>query len=981
MKTNSASHAFGYIAFGCVLSSLVGAATVAAEQPNILWVITDDHRADSIRAFNQATTGQDESRLGYVSSPNADALAKQGVLFTRAYCNSPGCAPSRTSMQFGMYPHHCGQYGFESGHQSADFCKPMFPRLVAEQGYQTAQFGKSGFASFDWGEHKLVKTSPYQVRIDQKELYANERVDWFHRKTWGGGKSTGDEAFWAMPDGGIFIQTPNEGSKSEQDLAKTKRVEQELDLLYRLGEKDGLVIGGVSPQPTAMTQDGNILSVFANYLQHSDESYKTAWGRKLEGPQTDAPLFVNLGFHFPHTPVLPSKEFRDQFAGKTYRIPDFSKDELKKLPAQLVEWFHKTNFADLPAEDQQQAIRDYFAFCAMGDSLVGKAIDQFRTFSAKQNREYVILYVIGDHGWHLGEQGGESKFAPYDTSNHCAVIAVSSEGQKYPAGTVCSTPIEFVDFAPTILKAAGADLSKAQFAHLDGHPIDLTLGGDFQREYVIGEMNHHIGPRAYLRTDDFGFSMRVREKGGKFGTQWGHAPGEDLMWGLEAARDDVQLALFDLRLDPHEQNNVANDKDYLDLADWFRKKLGRIVLGDGRVECDWTKENRYAVSEFAQGAHDFRLDFPEGIVPAVIVPAGVSSGDKTSAGILAAHLKIKLGPVSKKSVFTSETFSHWGGSVVQGDDGLYHMLYSRWPKKLGWAWVTDSEIAHATSVSPLGPFKHQDIALPRRGKQHWDGWCTHNPTVHQFGDKYYLYHMGNTGDGEVVGYPGKQTLNWNHRNHQRIGVAVADNPAGPWTRLDKPVLDISEDDSVWDSLMTSNPSVCQRPDGKILMVYKAVGKEFPMPNGGPVVHMVAIGDSPTGPFRKMPDPVFVFEGERFPAEDPYIWFQEGKYRAIVKRIKHTGRKRVFSLVQYDSVDGIDWQPAKYHEISDRTVAWTDGTTEQLDHLERPQVVVENGVPVALICAADRIDENKIRHSFNLQIPLIVSTEDSGIQQK
>ena len=337
----------------------------------------------------------------------------------------------------------------------------------------------------------------------------------------------------------------------------------------------------------------------------------------------------------------------------------------------------------------------------------------------------------------------------------------------------------------------------------------------------------------------------------------------------------------------------------------------------------------------------------------------------------APNLKIEFGRVSKSSVFGSEEWSHWGGSVVRGNDGVYHMLYSRWPKKLGWAWVTDSEVAHATAPSPLGPFTHTGLALPRRGKEYWDGWCTHNPTVHKFGDKFYLYYMGNTGDGEIVGYPGKQLLNWQHRNNQRIGVAVADSPAGPWTRKTTPVLDISKNESAGDSLMTSNPSVCQRPDGKVLMVYKAVGKEFPMPNGGPVVHMVAISDNPTGPFKKMPDPVFTFEGERFPAEDPYIWFQDGKFRAIVKRIKHIRKKRVFSLVHYDSIDGIDWQPAKYHEISDRTITWEDGTIEQLDHLERPQVVVENGRPIALVCAADRIDDNNVRHSFNVQIRLNV----------
>lgn len=609
--------------FVCIFAAInfCSATANAAEptdQPNILWVITDDHRADSIRAFNEATIGQGDSKLGHVSSPSADQLAKRGVLFTRAYCNSPGCAPSRTSMHFGMYPHRCGQYGFESGHQSMDFCKPMFPTLMAEAGYRTAHFGKSGFASFDWAEPKLKKTSPYQVKVDQKELYKNEAVDWFHRKTFTKGKgATGDIAFWAMPDSGIYIHTPKEGPQSLEDQAKRKRVDEELDLLYSVGKTSNSVVGGVSPQPTATTQDGYIASSFIDYVQNAGKPYKTPWERRLDGAPTDQPLFANVGFHFPHTPVLPSKEFRDQFAGQTYNIPEFSKDELKKLPPQLVTWFKKSNFADLDAGGKQQAIRDYFAFCAMGDSLVGKAVNEFKSYSESQGREYVIVYVIGDHGWHLGEQGGENKFAPYDTSNRCAVIAISSDGKRYPAGKVCHDPIEFVDFAPTFLSLAGADLAEEKFAHLDGRPIDDTLSGEFKRDYVLGNINHVIGPRAYLRSNDFAFSMRTREKNGIFGTKWGHAPGEDVKWGLEAPRDDVELALFDLRNDPNEQSNVANDEAYIKLADWFREKLGRIVLGDGRVEADWTTKNNFAVSDFATGAHDGKLNIPAGIIPNV----------------------------------------------------------------------------------------------------------------------------------------------------------------------------------------------------------------------------------------------------------------------------------------------------------------------------------------------------------------------------
>lgn len=340
----------------------------------------------------------------------------------------------------------------------------------------------------------------------------------------------------------------------------------------------------------------------------------------------------------------------------------------------------------------------------------------------------------------------------------------------------------------------------------------------------------------------------------------------------------------------------------------------------------------------------------------------------------APDFKIEFGPVSRSSVFVSEEFSHWGGSLVRGDDGLYHLFYSRWPKHLGWAWVTDSEIAHAVSNSPFGPFEHKDITLPRRGREFWDGWCTHNPVVQKIEGRYYLYYMGNTGDGVVTGTPGKEKLNWVHRNNQRIGVAFAESPNGPWTRGDTPVLDVSPDNDAFDSLMTSNPSVCQRPGGGILMVYKGVGKQFPLPGGGPVVHGIATADGPLGPFAKHPTPTFLVAGERFPAEDPYIWYQEGKYRAIVKRMKNADKKRGFSLAHYDSVDGLIWKPAKHFEISDRSVTWKDGKSERLEHLERPQVFIENGVPTALLCAADRRDVNGVRHAFNIQIPLVVTVE-------
>ena len=82
--------------------------------------------------------------------------------------------------------------------------------------------------------------------------------------------------------------------------------------------------------------------------------------------------------------------------------------------------------------------------------------------------------------------------------------------------------------------------------------------------------------------------------------------------------------------------------------------------------------------------------------------------------------------------------------MVRDPKGSCHLFYSRWPRSKGFeAWVTHSEIAHAIAEKPSGPYEHVDVALPARGGDVWDGYCTHNPTVHTFNGNYYLYYMGN----------------------------------------------------------------------------------------------------------------------------------------------------------------------------------------------------------------------------------------------
>ena len=300
----------------------------------------------------------------------------------------------------------------------------------------------------------------------------------------------------------------------------------------------------------------------------------------------------------------------------------------------------------------------------------------------------------------------------------------------------------------------------------------------------------------------------------------------------------------------------------------------------------------------------------------------------------------------------------WCGSMVRDDAGLCHLLFSRWPVERGFgAWVTHSEIGHATAPDPLGPYTFQGVALAGAGGGAWDRDVTHNPTVIRAGGRYFLYYMGNFGNGEF----------WNHRNNQRVGAAVADHPAGPWQRFDWPLIDVTA--GAWDCLMTSNPSCCEGPDGRFLMLYQG-GGAGPMPKGGSVLCGAAFADSPLGPFHKHPEPIIRNPENPWAVEDPFVWFQDDRYWCLIKDFQGYfagGEKNV--LVLFESRNGTDWRPAAHPLAMRREIRWEDGEVQPVANLERPQLHLENGRPSVLFCACDPDADGSRRRSFNVAIPL------------
>ncbi len=100
-----------------------------SNQPNILWICSDQQRFDSLGCYGNS----------FVHTPNLNSLAQEGVLFEHAYSQSPVCTPSRASFLTGRYPRttRCRQNG-----QAIPSDEVLVTKLFHDAGYVCGLAGK-----------------------------------------------------------------------------------------------------------------------------------------------------------------------------------------------------------------------------------------------------------------------------------------------------------------------------------------------------------------------------------------------------------------------------------------------------------------------------------------------------------------------------------------------------------------------------------------------------------------------------------------------------------------------------------------------------------------------------------------------------------------------------------------------------------------------------------------------------------------------
>src|SRR4030095_12431817 len=111
-----------------IASSWVGSADAATPQPNVLFIMADDHAAHAITAYG--------SRVN--TTPNLDRIAKEGMRFEHCFAVNSICTPSRATILTGKYSHFNGVPVFNR----FDGSQPTVAKYLQAAGYHTGMIGK-----------------------------------------------------------------------------------------------------------------------------------------------------------------------------------------------------------------------------------------------------------------------------------------------------------------------------------------------------------------------------------------------------------------------------------------------------------------------------------------------------------------------------------------------------------------------------------------------------------------------------------------------------------------------------------------------------------------------------------------------------------------------------------------------------------------------------------------------------------------------
>jgi iduronate 2-sulfatase len=269
-------------------------------------------------------------------------------------------------------------------------------------------------------------------------------------------------------------------------------------------------------------------------LVHSDG--KTARkAAELIAKHKDKPFFLGVGFVRPHVPfVAPRKDYQDFLPYSKMELPEKVEGDWNDIPKMGINYKTSMNMK-MDVRRQKKAVGGYYASVVYMDRMVGQVLDALTAAGLDDN---TIVIFTSDHGYHLGEHDFWAKVSLHDES--AAVPLIIRVPGKKPA--VCNSLTELLDLYPTLSSLCGLDV-----------PTRLQ-GRDFSP--VFDDPTHEVRTAAFS-VNGKGFLLREHD--------WAFIQyGETGNKGIE---------LFDMKKDPKQYTNLAEDPKYAEVVARFRKQM------------------------------------------------------------------------------------------------------------------------------------------------------------------------------------------------------------------------------------------------------------------------------------------------------------------------------------------------------------------------------------------------------------------------
>ena len=421
-------------AFCAILAILLGllpAYLEAKERPNVLFIAVDDWN-DWVGCLGheQAIT------------PNVDALAARGVLFTNAHCTVSVCNPSRAAIMSGLRPETTGV--FENAHR----LRKKVPDLVT----LPQHFRQNGYRSEGGG--KIYHDVP--PFCDDPESWD----DYFWWSEYGpkGGKAGGSfrSPYSILPD-------PEPKDRPTQEI--TRQTKRNFDW-------------GPVDQPESDWPDYQVAE----------------WASEFLSEEQEEPFFLAVGIFRPHVPWFNPQKYFDLYPEEDLELPPVMEGDVDDLG----KWARNRAMDGNSKHEQvvvsgawKGAVQAYLASISHADANVGRVIE---ALDSGPNKDNTIIVFWSDHGYHLGEKGHWHKRTLWERATHVPLIVVAPGVTD--AGGRCARPVNLIDLYPTLVELCGVP----QREELAGRSL-LPLLEDPEAEWSHPSITTYLPGNHSLRTE------------------------------------------------------------------------------------------------------------------------------------------------------------------------------------------------------------------------------------------------------------------------------------------------------------------------------------------------------------------------------------------------------------------------------------------------------------------------------------------------